>query len=144
MAKWLRGRKGRIPVVKTKGRAQNMMLLDEKNDTQNSPGSLSSGEDKPVGYSIQVLDSTSATYLGRWRTMFRALGIQTLRSPLFFHVDPRDRDGLKEFAYANGREAEMVELKGVVGKEVSKHQLKKSRKRRHTNSEPRLVVLVET
>ncbi|RFU25589.1 hypothetical protein B7463_g10757, partial [Scytalidium lignicola] len=123
---WLRSQKGRVPVLKTKGRAQRKVLLEDDNI------SISPTNEKDLKYSILVLDSTSSTYLGRWRKLFEALEIKTLRSPLFFHVDPQDRDGLKEFAYANGRVDEMIEIKGVVGKEKSKHQVKKERKKRPT------------
>lgn len=56
--------------------------------------------------------------------MFRAMEIKTLRSPLFFHPDPRDRDGLLAFAYEQGREEELDEITAVVGKELSKHRKK--------------------
>jgi hypothetical protein len=38
---------------------------------------------------------------------------------MFFHPDPRDRDGLLSFAYREGRE-----IGRVVGKGLSKHQRK--------------------
>lgn len=44
---------------------------------------------------------------------------------MFFHLDPAERDGLLSYAYFNGRENEMREIKGCVGKELSKHQRKK-------------------
>jgi hypothetical protein len=53
-----------------------------------------------------------------------------LRSPMFFHPDPRDRDGLLEFTYKEGRESELVEISGVIGKSLSKHQRKKKSKNR--------------
>lgn len=48
---------------------------------------------------------------------------------MFFHPDPRDRDGLLEYVHAVGRECECVEIAGCVGRELSKHQLKKRRRR---------------
>ncbi|KAH8799766.1 FAD binding domain protein [Xylogone sp. PMI_703] len=121
---WLRSQKGRVPVLKTRGRAQQKVLIEEDSSSTHSANTEQSE------YSLLVLDSTSSTYLGKWRKLFSALEIKTLRSPLFFHVDPQDRDGLKEYAYANGRIGEMVEIKGVVGKEKSKHQVKKERSKK--------------
>lgn len=56
--------------------------------------------------------------------------IDHLRSPLFFHPDPRDRDGLLAFSHATGRMAEVEEVANVVGREISKHRVKMARDRR--------------
>lgn len=48
-----------------------------------------------------------------------------MRSPMFFHVDPGDRDGMLAYAGETGREKELWELHGCVGKELSKHKKKK-------------------
>lgn len=56
---------------------------------------------------------------------FRSTRDQILRSPLFFHPDPRDRDGLLAFAYEKEREKELQEIRAVIGKELSKHRKKK-------------------
>jgi len=63
--------------------------------------------------------------MSSWNEKFEDLGITHLRSPMFFHPDPRDRDGMLEFAVREGRQAELKEISGVVGKELSKHQRKK-------------------
>ena len=47
---------------------------------------------------------------------------------MFFHPDPRDRDGLLSFAYQEAREKELREIQGVVGKSLSKHQRKQKMK----------------
>ncbi|KNG81682.1 FAD binding domain protein, partial [Aspergillus nomiae NRRL 13137] len=44
--------------------------------------------------SILVLDSTGDKWMERWNRAFKTLEIQQLRSPMFFHVDPSDRDGM--------------------------------------------------
>lgn len=80
-------------------------------------------------YSMLVLDSTSDEWVGRWRQLFAVLQIDELRSPSFFHVDPSDRDALLAFAHENDRMDEMREIRGVVGKEVSKHWKKKKTKK---------------
>ncbi|KAF8863844.1 hypothetical protein BDZ45DRAFT_738046 [Acephala macrosclerotiorum] len=48
-----------------------------------------------------------------WIEKFSTLAISHLRSPMFFHCDPRDGDGLLAFAYMNKRERELKEIKGV-------------------------------
>lgn len=68
--------------------------------------------------------------MSAWNDKFEKLDISHLRSPMFFHPDPRDRDGLLEFVYREGREGELREIAGVVGKGLSKHQRKKKVKNR--------------
>lgn len=74
--------------------------------------------------SMLVLDATKDRWMAKWEYLFSILGIAHLRSPMFFHLDPRDRDGLLAFAHAQGREKELQEICGCVGKEVSKHKKK--------------------
>ncbi|RDW71156.1 hypothetical protein BP6252_07719 [Coleophoma cylindrospora] len=73
---------------------------------------------------MKVLDASSDTWMHSWDTKFKDLGISHLRSPMFFHPDPRDRDGLLGFVYKEGREKELVEIGNVVGKGLSKYQRK--------------------
>lgn len=68
--------------------------------------------------------------MSKWNTLFSMLEISHLRSPMFFHPDPHDRDGLLAYAHNEGRECECLEIAGCVGKEISKHQMKKKRARR--------------
>lgn len=63
----------------------------------------------------------------RWNRAFKALRIDHLRSPMFFHIDPADRDGLLAYTREMGREKELYELSGCVGQELSKHKRKKIR-----------------
>lgn len=80
--------------------------------------------------SIHCIDATSSSWLGQWNNQFQTCQIQQLRSPMFFHPDPQDIDGMTAFAYRNGRQLELKEIKGVVGKELSNHQQKKKRANR--------------
>jgi hypothetical protein len=79
---------------------------------------------------IAVLDSDGDTWMSAWNDNFDRLQISHLRSPMFFHPDPRDRDGLLGYAYDEGRENELREIPGVVGKSLSKYQRKKSMKKK--------------
>lgn len=79
--------------------------------------------------SIVVLDANDGGWMAAWRSRFRNLQIDHLRSPLFFHPDPRDRDGLLAFSHFMGRSDELEEIHHVVGKEISKHRAKKQRQK---------------
>ncbi|KAI0016908.1 FAD/NAD(P)-binding domain-containing protein [Xylariomycetidae sp. FL0641] len=72
-----------------------------------------------------VLDATGDRWMARWDNLFKQFDIPHLRSPMFFHIDPAERDGLLSYAHMNDRSGELRELKGCVGKELSKHQRKK-------------------
>ncbi|KAK3077294.1 hypothetical protein LTS18_010699, partial [Coniosporium uncinatum] len=73
-----------------------------------------------------VLDSTSASWMTRWNSLFMKLEIQYLRSPMFFHPDPQDRDALLAHCsrHDDGKSCTQ-EIAGCVGKEVSKHKKKR-------------------
>ncbi|RMY13399.1 hypothetical protein D0867_07468 [Hortaea werneckii] len=75
--------------------------------------------------SIHVLDSSGSDWMTKWHRLFRALQIEHLRSPMFFHPHPQDRDALLAYAHAGGRSSELAEITGCVGKEISKHRKKK-------------------
>lgn len=83
-------------------------------------------DDNEVEIDIAVLDANGESWMSAWNDNFDRLKISHLRSPMFFHPDPRDRDGLMGFAYNEGREHELKEIRGVVGKSLSKYQRKKS------------------
>lgn len=55
-------------------------------------------------YSTLVLDSSGYDWMAQWNRLFETFGISHLRSPIFFHPDPHDRDGLLAFAHEQGRE----------------------------------------
>ncbi|KAI4226473.1 MAG: hypothetical protein L6R36_003128 [Xanthoria steineri] len=82
-------------------------------------------KDTTSNLDIQVLDSSGPGWLHSWMANFAALGISHLRSPMFFHPCPRDRDGLLAFAQETGRCGECVEIANCVGKSMSKHRRKK-------------------
>ncbi|ANB13166.1 hypothetical protein AWJ20_1448 [Sugiyamaella lignohabitans] len=84
----------------------------------------------PETLNIKVIDATSSSWLGQWDNQFGSCGIPHLRSPMFFHPDPFDVDGMIAFAHNTGREKELMEINGIVGKELSKHQQKKLRNKK--------------
>ncbi|KAI5302774.1 hypothetical protein KEM56_000367 [Ascosphaera pollenicola] len=86
--------------------------------------------------SVLVLDSSGATWMSRWNRLFSTYEISHLRSPMFFHVDPMDRDGMLGYARETGRENELWELHGCVGQEMSKHR-KKKKTMKHARSQHR-------
>ncbi|EXJ58761.1 hypothetical protein A1O7_06191 [Cladophialophora yegresii CBS 114405] len=90
------------------------------------------GDRSHSGRSIIVLDAQSDEWMSAWKEKFRKLRINYLRSPLFFHPDPRDRDSLLAFSHLHSRTSELQEIPNVVGKEMSKHRVKKRRQRRIT------------
>ena len=96
-------------------------------------GSVSVGMVKqPSDEERMVVVDVTGEWLGQWKKLFDALQITHLRSPMFFHPDPSDVDGLVAFAHTHGRAEELKEIKGVVGKELSKHKRKQQLKgRRH-------------
>lgn len=75
-------------------------------------------------YRTAVLDATDDKWMARWNTLFKTYDISHLRSPMLWHVDPADRDSLLSFAHVNQRQDELIELRGCVGKEISKHKKK--------------------
>ena len=75
-------------------------------------------------YKVAVLDASDGSWLGRWRTLFKAFDIHHLRSPMIWHVDPNDRDSLLGAAWRAGRDDDMVQIPACVGKELSKHAKK--------------------
>ncbi|KAI9044390.1 FAD binding domain protein [Aspergillus affinis] len=89
--------------------------IDFEDESQHKEGALS----------MMVLDSTGDRWMERWNRAFKTLEIEQLRSPMFFHVDPSDRDGMLAYAQETGRERDLWEISGCVGKELSKHKKKK-------------------
>ncbi|KHJ36274.1 putative fad binding domain protein [Erysiphe necator] len=83
---------------------------------------------------LVVLDADGDQWMHSWNENFKKLRISHLRSPMFFHPDPSDRDGLRAFAYVKGRMNELREIEGVVGKELSKH-LRKQKQRKRSQKE---------
>jgi hypothetical protein len=91
-------------------------------------GRVKSASHTPSSRDLLVLDAEGKEWLSRWNALFAAFRISHLRSPMFFHPDPGDRDALLAFAHENERTAELEEIAGCVGKELSKHKQKKRRR----------------
>jgi hypothetical protein len=120
--KWNRGQKGACDNGQTKERRAST-------DSASSVPSLSSASSDLSDGSIStlVLDGSGDQWMQRWNNAFRTLEIKQLRSPMFFHVDPGDRDGMLAYTQEVGREDDLWEISGCVGKEMSKHKKKKRR-----------------
>lgn len=80
-----------------------------------------------AAYSMVVLDAEHDVWMGRWNRLFNTYEIPHLRSHLLWHIDPLDRDSLLAKACDENKLTELTEMKGCVGKEVSKHLQKKRR-----------------
>jgi hypothetical protein len=120
--KWNRGQKCACDNGQTKERRAST-------DSASSVPSLSSASSDLSDGSIStlVLDGSGDQWMQRWNNAFRTLEIKQLRSPMFFHVDPGDRDGMLAYTQEVGREDDLWEISGCVGKEMSKHKKKKRR-----------------
>lgn len=92
-----------------------------------SSASSTSSTSSTSSISTLVLDGSGDKWMQRWNNAFRTLEIKQLRSPMFFHVDPGDRDGMLAYAQEQGRDSDLWEIPGCVGKEMSKHKKKKRR-----------------
>lgn len=80
--------------------------------------------------SLLVLDGSGDQWMSRWKALFKSLDISHLRSPMFFHPDPSDRDALLAYVHEHGGlEKEAQEIVGCVGRELSKHQKKRRTKK---------------
>lgn len=101
----------------------------ESSDSASSVPSLSSASSSTTTESLStlVIDGSGDEWMHRWSNLFSALEIKQLRSPMFFHVDPGDRDGMLAYTQEVGREHDLWEIPGCVGKEMSKHKKKKRR-----------------
>ncbi|KAJ2977400.1 hypothetical protein NUW58_g7822 [Xylaria curta] len=105
-------------------RAAKANKKNHKNGAVN-PHPVSSPPTTTPELDLLALDAFGTSWMQRWQGMFKTFDISHLRSPMFFHVDPAERDALLSYAYANGRDDELRELHDCVGKELSKYQRKK-------------------
>ncbi|TKA71713.1 hypothetical protein B0A49_03969, partial [Cryomyces minteri] len=94
-------------------------ILNQRNNT------IKPAESSCGNVSTLVLDATAATWMAEWNMLLEKFEIEYLRSPMFFHPDPGDRDGLLAFTYEQDREQDLQEISNCVGKEVSKHHKKR-------------------
>jgi hypothetical protein len=91
-------------------------------------GRVKAASHVPATRDLLVLDAEGKQWLTRWNALFAAFRISHLRSPMFFHPDPGERDALLAFAHETERTGELEEIAGCVGKELSKHKQKKRRR----------------
>ncbi|PGH02250.1 hypothetical protein AJ79_07699 [Helicocarpus griseus UAMH5409] len=132
---WLKRHSGRMALVRAHNRTLNSAGKHGRRVSQKGQkgevhwcktGTKScTGTRSPSQPSILVLDSSGDRWLEKWNRSFEKLQIPCLRSPMFFHVDPGDRDGMLAFSRETGREDELWEIPGCVGQELSKHKKKK-------------------
>lgn len=153
---WLKRQTHSAPTLQTRkpGSSSDRIIKGLEAKTQASP--------RTSKLSILILDKLGDGWLGQWHRNFSALEIPYLRSPMFFHPDPSDLDGLLEYAVQTNRaksgpftylsesmdgkpnfgrrrsakkatleRPDLLEVPGVVGKEVSKHKFKQSRLKKH-------------
>ena len=121
--KWNRGQ----PCSSDSENASDRAQRRGSTDSASSVPSLASSASSTASISTLVLDGSGNQWMQRWNNAFRVLEIQQLRSPMFFHVDPSDRDGMLAYTQEMGREDDLWEISGCVGKEMSKHKKKKRR-----------------
>ncbi|KAL5402600.1 hypothetical protein PMIN03_010543 [Paraphaeosphaeria minitans] len=113
----------------------NKMNIKNYRTNTDSLESHSSYSQSTCGYQpdgkidMLVLDADGPSWMSKWSRLFKAFEIDYLRSPMFFHVDPADRDALLGYTYEHNMEKELQALSGCAGKEVSKHRKKKKMNR---------------
>jgi hypothetical protein len=122
---WIKKHQGKMSLARARTRRLYGTPLSAS--TYTIPNNCCGGDDRGGQYSTLVLDSSGNQWMARWNRAFKTLKIDYLRSPMFFHVDPADRDGLLAYTRETGREKELYELSGCVGQELSKHKRKKIR-----------------
>ncbi|KAF2855494.1 FAD/NAD(P)-binding domain-containing protein [Plenodomus tracheiphilus IPT5] len=120
---WIKkhGRKMTIKNYRT-----NRDSLPEPSSTPGDSEGRRDNSDTNVGLNMLVLDADGCDWMSKWKRLFKTFNIDYLRSPMFFHVDPADRDALLGYAYEKkGGEKDLLALPGCAGKELSKHRKKK-------------------
>jgi thioredoxin reductase len=120
--------------IRKHGRKMNVKNYKTNQDSLSNTQPASDTSDRgcdcdtaPKGDSIDmlVLDADGTDWMSKWNRLFQTFGIDYLRSPMFFQIDPADRDALLGYAYEKGRDKELQALPGCAGKEISKHRKKK-------------------
>lgn len=116
--------------IRKHGRKMNIKNYRTNQNSLPTPPSSDCGcsGDQPAATDLVVLDADGVDWMVRWKRLFKSFGIDHLRSPMFFHVDPADRDALLAYTYENDRETDVKALPGCAGKEISKHKKKKKLK----------------
>jgi hypothetical protein len=118
---WIRkhGRKMNIKNYKTN---KNSLPTPPSSPNSSDCGCDHASDD---AFDMVILDADGDEWMAKWNRLFQTFGINYLRSPMFFQIDPADRDALLAYAYEQEREKELQSLPGCAGKEVSKHRKKK-------------------
>jgi hypothetical protein len=121
--------------IKKHGRKMNIKnYKTNKNSLPTPPSSPDSSDSSDSGCNhhgpddaidVITLDADGTEWMAKWNRLFKTFGIDYLRSPMFFQIDPADRDALLAYTYEKEREKELQALPGCAGKEVSKHKKKK-------------------
>lgn len=120
--------------IRKHGRKMNVKNYKTNQDSLSASRSVSETSDcgcycdmtaRADAIDMLVLDADGADWMSKWNRLFKTFGINHLRSPMFFQIDPADRDALLGYAYETGREKELQALPGCAGKEISKHRKKK-------------------
>ncbi|EMD67004.1 hypothetical protein GGP41_005375 [Bipolaris sorokiniana] len=122
--------------IKKHGRKMNIKNYRKNKDSLPTPPSTPSNSDcgcehqksSEEAIDMLVLDADGADWMSKWKRLFKTFHIDYLRSPMFFHVDPADRDGLLAYTYEQERDKDIMALPNIAGKEVSKHKKKKKLK----------------
>lgn len=149
---WINKHSGRMPLVRAhkkrirgvkadkwngnnnRSRASMIMGNNYNDDAENNTSSSSSSSISSI-----VLDGSGTRWMEKWRGLFKILEIDFLRSPMFFHIDPLDRDGMLAYSQVTGRDhvgKDLWELSGCVGREFSKHKQRKMRKQVKAGARP--------
>lgn len=115
---WIKKHKGRMNIRSSKNAGS------ESQKDRPSRGNASQVPSNS-NLDIKVLDGSGDSWLQTWKSNFSALSITHLRSPMFFHPCPRDRDGLLAFAHETGASDKCIEIANCVGKSMSKHRRKR-------------------
>ncbi|KAL2357869.1 FAD binding domain-containing protein, partial [Cryomyces antarcticus] len=76
-------------------------ILNQRNKTT-KPAESSCGN-----VSTLVLDATADTWMAKWNMLLKKFEIEYVRSPMFFHPDSGDRDGLFAFTHEQDREQDL-------------------------------------
>lgn len=155
---WLQRKNHTAPLLKTRkpGSSSDRVIKTGKGEVKPCP--------RQSTMRVLVVDKLGDGWLGQWNRNFKMYEIPYLRSPMFFHPDPADLDGLLEYAVQTDRAVsgphtyvcdslcngiahtrtrsrsakkaalhqrpDLLEVPGVVGREVSKHKWKQSKHRK--------------
>ncbi|RDW86359.1 FAD binding domain protein [Aspergillus mulundensis] len=133
------GSNASTPTTSTAENDSATSLSSQASDFESEPE-----EEEEQSPTLKILDSTGPNWLTKWHRAFRTLEIAQLRSPMFFHVDPSDRDGMLAYTTEQSRESDLWEIPGCVGKEISKHKKKKQQRQRLKQKKGNLGVLGDT